>query len=216
MNGLLHSLSPGERFAASSALRRCPRVRIDARGTLEASELRRSKLLFVEHGIVLLVAERPRSRRPAVLTVAGPGSLIVPPASEERIVGATNAAVALVPEAVLEELLALPAFSQLLFEALLAAVRERQQSLANATGGTHMDRLREKLFQLARDYGTVGPDGVQIELPLTHELLAQMVGSARETVTCSLARLRSEGLLERTERGYRLKIEPDALETLVV
>lgn len=216
MNGLLHSLSPGERFAASTALRRCPRVRIGPRGTLDATAARRSKLLFVELGIVVLVADRPRSPRPAVLALAGPGSVIAPPAAQERITGITNASVALVPAAVYEELLTLPSFSQLLIEALVAVVRERQQSLANATGGTHMDRLREKLFQLAREYGTVGPDGVQIELPLTHELLAQMVGSARETVTCSLSRLRRDGLLEQTERGYRLKIEADMLETLVI
>jgi len=216
MKGLLHPLPPGERFAASCALRRCPRVRIDARGTLEARELRRSKLIFVEQGIVVLVAERPRPRRPVVLTIAGPGGLIAQPAPHERIVAITAAALALVPDAVCEELLALPTFRHLLVEHLVAVVRERQQSLANATGGTHADRLREKLFQLAREYGTVGPDGVQIELPLTHELLAQMVGSARETVTCSLAQLRHEGLLERTERGYRLKIEAEALEGLAV
>src|SRR5436309_2781256 len=103
MNGLLHSLSPGERFAASSALRGCPRVRIDARGTLDARELRHSKLLFVEQGIVLLVADRPLSPRPVALTIAGPGSLVAPPVPQERIVGVTDAAVALVPEAVYGE-----------------------------------------------------------------------------------------------------------------
>ena len=213
MKGLLHSLPPGERFAASTVLRRCPRVRVDPRGRLDARELRRSKLIFVERGIVVLVAERSSSRRPVVLTIAGPGGLIAQPAPNERIVAVTNAALALVSDAACEELLALPTFTHFLVEDLVAVVRERQQSLANATGGTHTDRLREKLFQLARDYGTVGPHGVQIELPLTHELLAQMVGSARETVTCSLARLRHQGLLERTERGYRLKIEAEALET---
>ncbi len=216
MDGFLHSLSPGERFAVSRALRRCLRVRIEARGTLAADELQRAKLLFVEHGIVLLVAQRAHSPRPVVLTIAGPSSLIGPPAPQERVVAITTAVVALVTEAVYEELLLLPTFSQLLVEALLAVVREQQQSLANATGGTHKDRLREKLFQLARNYGTVGPDGVQIELPLTHELLAQMVGSARETVTCSLARMEREGLLERTERGYCLKVEAEALEPLAV
>jgi CRP-like cAMP-binding protein len=215
MNGLLHSLSSAERYVVCEVLRRCPRAPLAARGALGAAELRRSKLLVVERGIVVLVAERPRSSRPIVLTIAGAGSLIAPPTPQERIVAVTDACLALVPAAAYEQLLALPSFGRLLVEGLVDAVRERQESLASATGGTHADRLREKLFQLARAWGTVGPDGIRIELPLTHELLAQMVGSARETVTCSLARLQEEGLLERDEQGYRLNVTAESLERLV-
>jgi biotin operon repressor len=43
-------------------------------------------------------------------------------------------------------------------------------------------------------------------------LLAQMIGCARETVTCTLARLREEGLLTEDRRVYRLTIAPAALD----
>jgi CRP-like cAMP-binding protein len=66
-----------------------------------------------------------------------------------------------------------------------------------------------KLAQLARSYGRVGTDGLVLDLPLTHELLAEMVGSTRETVTRALARLAHEGMI-RHERGrYRLAVRPD-------
>jgi CRP-like cAMP-binding protein len=89
---------------------------------------------------------------------------------------------------------------------------EQQESFANVAGGRHEDRLRGKLYQLARTHGKVGREGVEIALPLTHDLLAQMIACARETVTCTLARFRRDGLLSRSARGYSLAIPPAALE----
>jgi CRP-like cAMP-binding protein len=43
--------------------------------------------------------------------------------------------------------------------------------------------VRGKLLQLARNYGRVALDGMRIDFPLSHTLLADMVGSSRETVT---------------------------------
>jgi CRP-like cAMP-binding protein len=55
-------------------------------------------------------------------------------------------------------------------------------------------------------------DGVRIELPLTHEILAQMVRSSRETVTSALTVLRRDGILARDREGYRLTLNPALLE----
>jgi CRP/FNR family cyclic AMP-dependent transcriptional regulator len=66
-------------------------------------------------------------------------------------------------------------------------------------------------FQLARAYGSVSPRGVVLDLPLTHGLLAWMVGSARETVTVALARLAAEGFVTREGRRYRLNVSADTL-----
>jgi len=71
-----------------------------------------------------------------------------------------------------------------------------------------------KLIQLACSYGKVGTDGLLLDLPLTHELLADMVGSTRETVTRALAQLAHEGII-RHERGrYRIAVPPEAIDTL--
>jgi CRP-like cAMP-binding protein len=58
--------------------------------------------------------------------------------------------------------------------------------------------------QLARDYGRVGREGVRLDLPLTHDLLSEMTGSARETVTRSLDDLQREGFVRRIGREYVL------------
>jgi CRP/FNR family transcriptional regulator, cyclic AMP receptor protein len=68
-----------------------------------------------------------------------------------------------------------------------------------------------KLVQLARKFGRVTPDGIRLDIPLTHQLLADAVGAARETVTVALRDLRQNGMVERTGRTYLLKLPPQDL-----
>ena len=75
----------------------------------------------------------------------------------------------------------------------------------------HVDRVRAKLVQLACDHGRVGRDGVRLDIPLTHELLGEMVGSARETVTRALDELQAEGFVVRRGRSYRILVDPSEL-----
>jgi CRP/FNR family transcriptional regulator len=73
--------------------------------------------------------------------------------------------------------------------------------------------VRDKLIQLAREHGRVRRDGVLLDFPLTHELLGEMVGSARETVTRALDELEEEGFVTRRGRSYRLNVAPEVLGT---
>jgi CRP-like cAMP-binding protein len=47
----------------------------------------------------------------------------------------------------------------------------------------------------------VTPAGVQLSVPLTHELLARIVGARRPTVTSALRNLRADGLVTRGPGG---------------
>ena len=96
-------------------------------------------------------------------------------------------------------------------EGLLAELRERQESLRHFANVRHVERVREKLLQLARVHGRVVSGGVRLDLPLTHELLAEMIGSRRETVTFALADLQKGGFVTREGRTYVLRISPAAL-----
>ncbi len=94
---------------------------------------------------------------------------------------------------------------------LAEALRRRREAISNFGCIRHGDRVHRKLRQLARDHGRVVPGGIRLDLPLTHELLGGMVGSARETVTWALAELAREGFVQRHGRSYHLTVPPEAL-----
>jgi CRP/FNR family transcriptional regulator, cyclic AMP receptor protein len=55
------------------------------------------------------------------------------------------------------------------------------------------DRLLLVLWQFADRWGTVTPEGVLLDIPLTHELLAATVGARRPSVSVAVGRLSDQG-----------------------
>ena len=65
----------------------------------------------------------------------------------------------------------------------------------------HVDlRVLLLLWSLADRWGHVRPDGIFVDLPLTHELIGRMVGAHRTSVTVAVHSLKAEGRLGRTDR----------------
>jgi CRP-like cAMP-binding protein len=56
-------------------------------------------------------------------------------------------------------------------------------------------RLALLLWHLACRWGHVGRYGIRLHLPLTHQLLGQLVGAERPSVSHALARLDAAGLV---------------------
>jgi CRP-like cAMP-binding protein len=204
MSGPARSASVRDPTWLRRTLRECPRFRLAPRAQLLADALREVRLLFVEQGVVLLARTSASSSRPTVLAVLGAGVVLPPLAADEYLVALVDAVVTAVSPNACRALLADPKIAGALVGALVDALHERQETLATVTGGVHAERLRGKLIQLAREHGKVRPDGVHIPLPLTHELLGQMVGAARETVSATVAQLQREGFLARKDGRYRL------------
>lgn len=146
-----------------------------------------------------------------VLGVVGDGAVLAPPAPHEHLLALTDAQVTIVPGEALDLLLRLPGVAETLVSGLVEALHDRQESLGQFGSVRHASRIRRKLLQLARAHGRVVSGGVRLDLPLTHELLGEMVGSARETVTWALGELSREGLVVREGRRYRLVVEPELL-----
>ena len=205
MSRLLDEMGGEERARACRALAACPRVDVPLG---RAAELPESALLVVEQGVVVLTAAD--SRRIAI-AVAGPGEVLAPLASGEQLRGLTGARVTAVTRDAERALLRSPAVAEVIADALVAALRERKASLANFARFPHIERVRGKLLQLARSHGKVVEGGVLIDLPLTHDLLAESVGSTRETVTLALRELMRSGFVERIDRRFRLHVAPEKL-----
>jgi CRP/FNR family transcriptional regulator, cyclic AMP receptor protein len=69
----------------------------------------------------------------------------------------------------------------------------------------HVDlRVLLLLWHLADRWGQVSAEGVRLNLNLTHELIARMVGAHRTSVTLALRKLAEEGRLARTGRTWML------------
>jgi CRP/FNR family transcriptional regulator, cyclic AMP receptor protein len=71
------------------------------------------------------------------------------------------------------------------------------------------DRLMLFFWHLADRWGRVRPEGVVVPLPVTHDVLAQLVCTQRPTVTSALRRLSAAGALRRRPDGtWLLHPEP--------
>jgi len=71
-------------------------------------------------------------------------------------------------------------------------------------------RLAALLLRLAEEYGEPHGPGIRLSLRLTHQDLAGMVGSTRETVTALISRFRDEGLLT-AEHQIMVILQPERL-----
>jgi CRP-like cAMP-binding protein len=203
MSWLVDVVPPTERARVESALASCSLLSLPRGSSLGADRFETVPLLSIEDGIVLVSAANRGSARRIVVSLAGPCSVLVAPAAHERVEALAAARLMLIPAATHRRLLEIAAAASLIIEAVEGSLRDCRESLAQFGSGRHTDRVRQKLIQLARNYGKVGTEGLVLDLPLTHELLADMVGSRRETVTRSLTQLTREGLI-RHERGRYL------------
>jgi CRP-like cAMP-binding protein len=91
-------------------------------------------------------------------------------------------------------------------------VMQRSRRLASMLAIAHHHRLEERLQLLFREladrYGRVGPEGVAIDLDLTHELIGHLVGAHRPSISVALGRLEHSGQIRRTGRHWLLPAEP--------
>ena len=96
--------------------------------------------------------------------------------------------------------------------ALVERLVARARHLLFQRGASSIPRVDERLllvlWDLADRWGRVRVDGVHLELPLSHSLLAGIVGAQRPSVTTALGRLRREGSVRQIPGGWLLIGEP--------
>jgi CRP/FNR family cyclic AMP-dependent transcriptional regulator len=89
---------------------------------------------------------------------------------------------------------------------LMGLRRQRvERRLKSLLFRSNRERLISLLLELAENYGRTNPDGLLIGIKLSHQELANMIGSTRETVTVLLGELQSEGLLAIQRRQVILR-----------
>jgi CRP-like cAMP-binding protein len=152
---------------------------------------------------VMVTAEGARSR--TIALVQEGDALVMPTdawqgAPGARVVAATDSEMMMVTGSI-DELVAVDsAAGAWLVRALAQAVADRELSAAIALEPRLERRLILKLRQLADRWGRVTPEGVRLDLRVTHQELADMVGAARESVTVAFGRLQDQGEIELRRR----------------
>ena len=88
---------------------------------------------------------------------------------------------------------------------LFARGTRRAHHLAVALAIAHHHRLEDRLlltlWHLAERWGKVGPEGIAVPLPLSHQRLADLVGAHRPSVTTTMGELARSGALSRRSDG---------------
>jgi hypothetical protein len=168
-------------------------------------------LIGVTDGFVAVRRTAPPARRSVIVDDATAGGVLLAPTPDDELVGLIPSRVCVVSSAALDRLLSKRDCAHVMWEALALALRRREELIASLSNARHVERVRDKLLRLASDYGKVDGRGVRIDLPLTHELLAEMVCSARETVTRAVDQLEREGFVMREAGGYRVSVDPQRL-----
>lgn len=207
----LADLPAADAKRVAGTLATCPRIEVDAGEPYFRGSFRDAALLIVEDGFVVLRAAPPGRSRSIITCEGGPGRLVLPPSPDEVLFGLSTSCLTAIPGEALDQLLAVPAAAQVLLEQLTATLGQQQDALGNFANTRHIDRVRRKLFQLGRNYGRVSRAGVRIDFPVSHAVLAEMIGSSRETVTRALDELQRTGFVERSGHTYRLLVSPESV-----
>jgi len=72
-------------------------------------------------------------------------------------------------------------------------------------------RLAHLLLELSKDYGKATKDGIQLQIKITHQEMANLIGSIRETVSAVLGDFKREGSIAFEGRSIVL-LKPEALK----
>lgn len=97
-----------------------------------------------------------------------------------------------------------PSIAVHLMVTLAARLRKADHQTANLALLGIADRICHVLMEIADEEGVASPEGIVIRKRPTHQMIASMSGTARETVTRVLKRLSDEGYI--VSRGRELVI----------
>lgn len=199
-------------------------------GILEEQELPKHHMLFspgtpcqaiyfIEKGRVRVTRLSPEGKT-VILALLGPGELIGEAAwelgehdsyaetlEESRIFQISR-------EAFQNYIRENPEFGLRLIEVLGVRLKQAQARIEDLVFRQVPSRVARLLLTLAESHGRVTPSGIRVEFPLTHQEIADMVGSSRVTVTQILNKFRSSHWIDIESKRVTIH-NMDALEELV-
>lgn len=205
---LFENLSPDELARLESRAR----VRKFARkGLIYLPADEAEAVLLLASGRVKLCSFTPDGKQ-AILTFIEPGELfgemaIIDAGDREEFAEAVEPSlVILIARDEIERLMEEHPSVTLGITRLLGLRRRRiERRLKSLLFRSNRDRLVHLLLELAEQYGSTTDEGVRIQIKLSHQDLAGLIGSTRESVTVALGELQAAGHVKLARRQILLK-----------
>lgn len=144
----------------------------------------------------------------SALEVLGPGDLLAPPLSAahqvespavSRYTAHGRVSVAVFDDRFRQAARRWPGLSDCLHDRLGRQTHRASRQLAILHLPRVEDRIVALFAELAERFGRMTPEGIVIDLPLTHQAIGDLVGSRRPTVSLALQTLAENGVLERRD-----------------
>ena len=177
-------------------------------------------VLVLATGRVKICSMTPEGKQ-SILALISPGELFGELAifedihREEYAEATEESSLVLIPIHVMRELVERNPQLALGVTKLLGFRRRRiERRLKYLLFRSNRDRLIHLLLELAEDYGVRSDAGIELKVKLSHQDLASIIGSTRETVTVTLGQLQSEGLIKVGRRRLNL-LQPIRLAGII-
>ena len=113
----------------------------------------------------------------------------------------------------LAEINASPRLAQIILPQMVRRMRQTEALLAISGQRRVEDRLQHLLLLMKREIGETVAEGSRIRVRLTHQNLANAIGTTRVTVTRLLTKLKSEGVIS-IDRDRHIIIHNDSFKNL--
>lgn len=218
LRGPLDALSPRE---VSSLLAIGRRRSFAAGEALTVEGQRTADVYVLLHGRVRVVAST-RDGDEVLVAIRGAGDVLgelaaFDPAPRSATVSALEAVEAVVVPAArfVPFVESRPELMRHLLQVLTRRLRTANQRLVGHRSQDTVTRLARQLLELAARYGRAEPEGLRLDVPLSQEQLASLIGSSREAVNIALRRLREAEILE-TARMRITVTDVDALRAVAL
>lgn len=159
-------------------------------------------VFLLAEGRVKLTSITPDGKQ-AILAFVDPGelfgelSLIGQSSREERAEAMQPSTVVLLSVEAFDEVMSRSPNLALSVTKLIGLRRRRvERRLRSLLFRSNRDRLIHLLLELAETYGREAPEGLHLAIPLSHQDIASVIGTTRETVTHLLGELQLHGMLK--------------------
>lgn len=113
-----------------------------------------------------------------------------------------------------KEILDRPLIALKLMKALSTRLRSANKQIEDLTFRNLPGRVASTLLDLCKKYGIESKEGIKINLKLTHQELADMIGTAREVVTSILNDFKKVGCLK-IEEKYIIVLNENELKSWI-